>query len=82
MQTIAKSELRQVSGGELSRETEQLMASIAVGTVTGGHFLTVGVAHWLMGQYYDFAGGISSGGPSGPSSNHLTTRQYRTMRRE
>jgi hypothetical protein len=49
------------------------------GAVSGGNGFVMGAAGWLAGQYHDFQGHVSINGPSGPSSNHITTSQHRMM---
>mgnify|MGYP000856082626 CR=1 FL=1 len=81
MQELTIAQIEEVSGGS-DREDSQFVAAMFAGAATGGNGFVMGVAGWLMGQYYDFQGDLNVNGPSGPSSNHLTTSQYRQTRRE
>lgn len=81
MQTLTLNEITKVSGGELDRETQQSIVGTLVGGISGGNIFAVALSQWAMGQYYDFQHHINISA-SGPATNHLTTRQFRTMRRE
>ena len=80
MEILNADQISSVSGGD-SRENTQVAASVAAGTVTGGNGFVMAFAAWAAGLYYDFQGGVNVNGPSGPSSNHLSTDQYRQITR-
>lgn len=81
MEILNANQINSVSGGD-AREDTQVAASVATGAVTGGNGFAMAFAAWAAGLYHDFQGGVNVNGPSGPSSNHLTTEQYRHMSRE
>ncbi|AXT38404.1 hypothetical protein D1814_06810 [Alteromonas sp. BL110] len=80
MYELTETNLSNVTGGNADRETNQLMASMFAGAVSGGNGFVMAGAAYLMGLTYDFSPSGNTG-PSGPASNHLTTAQFRSMHR-
>lgn len=82
MQTLTHDHLNHISGAvALTREQEIGMLTIAVGIATRGYWLPMSAVQLADGAYHDFQSHVRTG-PTGPSTNHLTTRQYRLMKRQ
>lgn len=82
MQTLPQDHLNHLSGGvALTREQEIGMLTIAAGIATRGYWLPMSAVQLAYGAYHDFQSHVSTG-PTGPLTDHLTTRQSRLMRRQ